>query len=516
MRTRIPKSPREDLVSGWPSLDRADDERLARSLAQGDPGALIQVMDRYAARLYDYCHALLRDQEQAAGALHDALIAAYAHVSVLREPDRFRGWLYALVRNECIRRLRNPDRPAERHEAPEVEDGFLDDAELMRRQEARRLVHGALSGLRGREREALDLMLRHGLDASEVGGVLGIDAQEATDLTGRAHARLDDALAAAYIARVGRDDCPEVAAIADDGGWPLPPPVVRRLVHHIQTCGICGPRRDRTVSAARLLQVLPVAMMPNDLRGLVMATATDPALAADLADIAHGAEPFDAWGWPYTLDRPAARDSSGRRTPRGLWAALAAAAAVVVIVAGAYFVMSGSSGGKTAAEGPSGGTSGSVSDPSTPPDSEDPSDSPTPTESETPTPTPTTTTPTPTPTRTRAPSLTSKPTATRTKPSTGRLSVGGGCRLSPGQSCSISVTAVGGSVTWSASGGAPLVVSGGGTLAAGGSDSATVGLSAGCTGSGQGSVSFSPNGSARVSWDCPGDGGGGGNGNGNP
>ncbi|TDD62938.1 sigma-70 family RNA polymerase sigma factor, partial [Actinomadura darangshiensis] len=379
-------------MSGWPNLDRADDERLARSLAVSDPGALIQVMDRYAARLYDYCHALLRDHEQAAGALHDALIAAYAHVSVLREPDRFRGWLYALVRNECMRRLRAPDRPAERREAPEVEDGFLDEVELSRRQEARRLVHGALSGLRGRERESLDLMLRHGLDADEVGGVLGLDAHEASNLTGEAHARLDDALAAAYIARAGRDDCPEAAAIADDGGWPLPPPVVRRLVHHIDTCRICGPRRDRAaVSAARLLQVLPVAMMPTDLRGLVMATATDPALAPDLAAIAHGAEPFDAWGWPAMVDQEDGKPAAERGGPRGLWAALAAAAAVIVVVAGAFYVMHGS-GGKSAAQGPTGGTSGSVADPSSPSDSEEPSDSPTPTESESPTPTPTTTT----------------------------------------------------------------------------------------------------------------------------
>lgn len=489
-------------MSGWPSLDRADDERLARSLAAGDPGALIQVMDRYAARLYDYCHALLRDQEQAAGALHDALIAAYAHVSVLREPDRFRGWLYALVRNECMRRLRDPDRRAERHEAPEVEDGFLDEAEQARRQEARRLVHGALSGLRGREREALDLMLRHGLDAGEVGGVLGMDAQEATDLTGEAHARLDDALAAAYIARVGRDDCPEIAAIAGGDG-PLPPPVMRRLVHHIESCGICGPRRDRTVSAARLLQVLPVAMMPTDLRGLVMATATDPALGPDLAAIAHGAEPFDAWGWPYGLDRSDTQGGSGRRTPRGLWAAVAAGAAVIAIVAGAFFVMSGSSGGRTAAQGPSGGTSGSVADPSSPGDSESPSDSPTPTESETPTPTPTTTTPTPTPTRTRQPTRTSRPTATSSAPKRGTLSVTG-CTISgPGQgSCDIRVRAVGGTVTWSvtsASGG--LSASGGGTLRSGQTGSAHV--TGTCTPpGGSGTVGFSTGASASVTLSC--------------
>ncbi|NKZ02914.1 RNA polymerase sigma factor [Actinomadura latina] len=495
-------------MSGWPSYDRADDERLARSLAAGDPSALIQVMDRYAARLYDYCHALLRDQDQAAGALHDALIAAYAHVPVLREPDRFRGWLYALVRGECTRRLRDPDRPAGRHEAPEAEDGFLDDAELARRQETRRLVHSALSGLRGREREALDLMLRHGLDTFEVGGVLGLGAQEASDLTGAAQARLDEAIAALHIARTGRGDCPGIAAIADEGGRPVPPPVVRKLVQHVEMCPACDSRRGRAVPAARLLQVLPVAMMPNDLRGHVMATATDAALAADMAHIAHRAEPLDEWGWPVVADRASTRDASERRSSRALWPALAAAAAVIVIVAGAFYVMSGSSpSGGTSAQGPSGGAS--VLDPSSPPDSEEPLDSPTPTESDTPTPTPTTTSATPTPTRTRKPeSTSSKPRPTTQKPVTGTLSVGS-CTINPPEnSCQLPVRAVGGTVRWRATGATNgFAASGGGTLAAGRTAYAQVSGSCDQPGT-SGTVSFSPSGVGSVTCGPPSGGGG--------
>ncbi|MEU5987504.1 RNA polymerase sigma factor [Spirillospora sp. NPDC047418] len=488
-------------MSGWPSLDRADDERLARSLAAGDPSALIQVMDRYAARLYDYCHALLRDQEQAAGALHDALIAAYAHVPVLREPERFRGWLYALVRNECRRRLRDPDRPAARHEAPEVEDGFLDEAELARRQETRRLVHSALSALRGREREALDLMLRHGLDTFEVGGVLGLGAQEAADLTGAAKTHLDEALAAAHIARTDRGECPAIAAIADDGGRPLPPPVVRKLVQHVGTCPTCGARRGRAVPAARLLQTLPVAMMPTDLRGHVMATATDAALASDLSYIAHRAEPLDEWGWPYTDDGSPTQDASDGRGHRALWPALAAAAAVIVIVAGAFYLMSGGSPtGGTTAQDPSGGASASVVDPSSPPDSEDPLDSPTPTESNTPSPTPSSTSPTPTltPSKTRKPSTHSsapRPTRTTMRPSAGTLSVGSCTVSDSGGQCALGITAHGGPVTWAVVGHSGNVSAGGnGTLAKGGSASVTVTFTGPCTPGSSGTVVFSPGG----------------------
>lgn len=499
-------------MSGWPTLDRADDERLARSLAAGDPSALIQVMDRYAARLYDYCHALLRDQGQAAGALHDALIAAYAHVPVLREPERFRGWVYALVRNECVRRLRAPDRPPPRHEAPEVEDGFLDEAERARREDARRLVHGALSGLRGRERESLDLMLRHGLDVLEIGGVLGLGAQEAADLTEAAHARLDDALAAAYIARAGQDSCPAVTAIAGGGEWPLPPQVVRDLVQHIESCPACGALRDRSVSAARLLQVLPVAMMPTDLRGHVMATATDAALAADMANIADRAGPLDEWGWPYAADRTAARERSERRTPRALWPALAAAAAVIVVVAGAFYVMSGSPSGGATAQGPTDRTSAAVLDPSSPPESEEPSDTPTPTKSATPTPTTTSPTPTPTPTVSRTPSSRPPephPTRTTKKPATGHLKVDPCTIEGPGKgTCKMQVQAVGGTVTWAVTGASgDLKATGGATLRSGQVGYAYV--TGNCTPpGGSGTVFFSTGDSGSVTLSCPpGDGG---------
>ncbi|CNE51840.1 RNA polymerase sigma factor%2C sigma-70 family [Mycobacterium tuberculosis] len=505
-------------MSGWPSLDRADDERLARSLAAGDPSALIQVMDRYAARLYDYCHALLRDQDQAAGALHDALIAAYAHVPVLREPERFRGWLYALVRNECRRRLRDPDRPAARHEAPEVEDGFLDEAELARRQETRRLVHTALSALRGREREALDLMLRHGLDTFEVGGVLGLGAQEAADLTGAAKAHLDDALAAVHIARTGRGDCPSIAAIADEGGRAPSPQTVRKLVQHVQTCPNCGSRRGREVPAARLLQVLPVAMMPTDLRGHVMATATDAALASDLSYIAHRAEPLDEWGWPYPDDGSSGQGGgySEGRGHRALWPALAAAAAVIVIVAGAFYVMSGGSPTSgTTAQDPSGGASASVVDPSSPPDSEDPLDSPTPTVSDTPSPTPSSTSPTPTltPSRTREPSPRSsapRPPRTTMKPSAGTLSVGSCSVSGSGGQCALTVTASGGPVTWAVVGHSGNVsAGGGGRLASGGSASVPVTFNGPCTPGSSGTVVFTPGGRTGTVTCDPADGNGG-------
>lgn len=438
-------------MSGWPTFDRADDERSAHALASGDPAGLLQVMDRYAARLYDYCHALLRDRDAAAGALHDALVGASAQVSHLREPHLFRAWLYAIVRAECLRRLGDPARPVERHEAPEVEDGFLDEDELARRLEARRLVRGALSVLRGRERESLDLMLRHGLDTAEVGGVLDLDEPAAAELADVARARLDDALTAAHLLRTAPGVCPHLAHVAgtdgtggDGGAWPLPAPVVRDLVRHVESCPACAPHVDRSLSAARLLGLLPVAMMPHDLRGRIMTTATDPAMAAEYAAVADRAGPFDEWGWPISGDRadgPGGAgdgpDGAGRGARRGLVPALAAGAAVVLVVLVAYVMIPDSSNENPlgARPGPSGTAAIAPAAPAaSPTDSASPSQSASPSESPSPSATPSTTsaspsrsaTPSRTPSRPTRPSRPSAPDEDDTPPS-GTLQVGGGC-----------------------------------------------------------------------------------------
>ncbi|MEV5824751.1 sigma-70 family RNA polymerase sigma factor [Spirillospora sp. NPDC052242] len=525
-------------MSGWPTFDRADDERSALALAGGDPAALLQVMDRYAARLYDYCHALLRDRDDAAGALHDALVGAYAQISRLREPHLFRAWLYALVRAECLRRLNDPGRPVERHEAPEVEDGFLDEDELARRLEARRLVRGALSVLRGRERESLDLMLRHGLDDAEIGGVLDMDAPEAAELTGAARARLDDAIAAARLLRTAPDACPHLAGVAGDGGaWPLPAPAVRDLVRHVGSCPLCAPRVDRSPSAGRLLGLLPVAMMPHDLRGRVMTTATDPAMAAEFAAVADRAGPFDEWGWPASGDGAsgfaagtsggAGDGRDGRDGRRGLVPALGAGAAVVLVVLVAFVMMPDSPDENPlgARPGPSGTAAVAPGDPSrSPADSAAPSESASPSDTPSPSASPSTSSASPGPSATprRTPTRTSRPSRPSApddgEPASGSLQVNGGsCSLhGSGDGCSIPVRAVGGAVSWSVGASSPLSASGGGTLPSGGTGAASVSLACSEPGSGTGAVTFSPGGaSVQVSWMCPGgDGDGGGPGGG--
>ncbi|SEG53322.1 RNA polymerase sigma factor, sigma-70 family [Thermomonospora echinospora] len=521
-------------MSGWSSDDRGDDQRLAQALAAGDIDALTQVYDDHAAGLYDYCHALLPDQAAAAAALRDTLLAACAHAGRLTERHLLRAWLYALARNECLRRRRSRDRHGRRPEhgwivdprtgearpperAPEAEDAALDESDRARRKGTRRQVHGALAGLRHREREAVDLLVRHGLTSSELAGVFDLNEAEAAELAERTLATVYDALRVPAVAEL--EHCPEVTAMVIGKRRPLDPEVVAGVdAHMAEGCRICAQDRAR-LDPGSLLRALPVALVPSGLRAEVIGAAAGPGGEEARAVAAENAEPFDEWGWPLPLDAPAAHPAAAapRRRASRLLPLLAVAAAVVMVVGGAFWLLPG--GSESAAIGdprpgtsvPS-GESGDPGPPETPrrsptPDDRSPSESPTSpsasptTGSPSPSPTASASAPTSAPTRTPAPPRPGPPPPS--PPARGTLEVGG-CRMDRGQdSCSIRVTARGGTVRWSVRGTrGPVRAGGGGTLSAGASAYVTVTRTGGCDEDESGVVYFSPNGAAGVSWEC--------------
>jgi RNA polymerase sigma factor (sigma-70 family) len=89
-----------------PPIDVQYDREVAAAIAAGDPAGIAKAYDRYAAALYGYCHWVLRDTADAAGALQDTFVITVATLRDLPEPSKLRPFLYAVARSECRRRLR--------------------------------------------------------------------------------------------------------------------------------------------------------------------------------------------------------------------------------------------------------------------------------------------------------------------------------------------------------------------------------------------------------------------------
>ncbi|MGX7674516.1 sigma-70 family RNA polymerase sigma factor [Plantactinospora sp. DSM 117369] len=236
-------------------MDRAepDDRTLVEAMRRGDRAGLEGLYRRYADRLYTYARAMLREQEAAADALHDAFLVAGQRIDQLRDPDRLRPWLYAIVRTECLRQLRERSRSSPLDEADEPVADTADPGTGVNADQVRDLVHLATAALNPGDREVVHLAIRHDLSAVDIGAALGVPTNHAHARLSRARSQLERALGALLVARSGARDCPALADLLDGWQGRLTPTLRKRVSRHIDGCASCGLLRREQLNPAALL-----------------------------------------------------------------------------------------------------------------------------------------------------------------------------------------------------------------------------------------------------------------------
>ena len=286
--------------------DRVQDGEIVAAIVAGEPDGLAEAYDRYAPALYAYCRSLLTEPADAADAIQDTFIITVGKVGGLRDPDRFRPWLYAVARNECFRRLRARGLSAPLDDVGDVMAAEEDPSAGPEREELRALVASALAGLNPGDREVIELNLRHVLDGPDLADVLGVSRNQAHALMSRARDQFEGSLGALLVARAGRDECLDLDDILMDWDGNLTVLLRKRVNRHIQNCEICGERKSRELSPAMLLSMLPLVALPVGLRDQVFHLVSDRSPAGigyrDL--VLRRAAPFDRSGFPDPIDPP--------------------------------------------------------------------------------------------------------------------------------------------------------------------------------------------------------------------
>ncbi|MFG3423560.1 sigma-70 family RNA polymerase sigma factor [Micromonospora sp. NPDC049460] len=230
-----------------------DDTALVEAVRRGERAGLEGMYRRYADRLYTYARTMLREPEAAADAVHDAFLTASQRIGQLREPDRLRPWLYAIVRNECLRQLRERARSLPLEEADEPVADAADPATGVNAEQVRDLVHTAAAALNPGDREVVHLAIRHDLSSADIGAALGVPANHAHARLSRARSQLERALGALLVARTGARDCPTLAGLIDGWQGRLTPTLRKRVSRHIESCAVCGLVRREQLSPSVLL-----------------------------------------------------------------------------------------------------------------------------------------------------------------------------------------------------------------------------------------------------------------------
>ncbi|MDQ1290057.1 MAG: hypothetical protein QG622_3623 [Actinomycetota bacterium] len=149
----------------------ADDRALMHAHVQGDPSAFTELVRRHRDRMWYVALRTLRDREEAADAVQEALISAFRNAGSYRGEAAVSTWLHRVVVNACLDRLRRerarPRVPLGDYEAA----GTQDDHALL---EIRLDLHAALAQLPEPQRAAIVMVDLLEMSVAETADELGV------------------------------------------------------------------------------------------------------------------------------------------------------------------------------------------------------------------------------------------------------------------------------------------------------------------------------------------------------
>lgn len=236
------------------------DSEIVASIVAGEPEGLAAAYDKYAADLYGYCQSLLHGPDDAADAVQDTFVIAASKLAGLRDPERLRAWLFAVARNQCLRRLKSRRASLPLQDAPEPPDDSVDVGGEAERAETVALVRAAVGGLNDGERDVIN-QLWHGLEVPEVAAVLGVSRNYAYTLFSRARDQLEASVGVLLVGRAGRGDCATLDGLLGDWDGRVTALLRKRVGRHIDRCPVCSDRRRRELTPALLYGMSPGALL---------------------------------------------------------------------------------------------------------------------------------------------------------------------------------------------------------------------------------------------------------------
>jgi len=168
---------------------RTDAELLAAHVA-GDRYAFEELFHRHHRQMYRLAQFTSHNPDDAADALQDAMLSAHRTAHTFRNDAAVSSWLYRIVVNACLDRLRrNKSRPT----TPLLDDtGHVGDP--MPRVDTAIVVERALMRLPVEQRAAVVAVDMQGYSVAETARMLGVAEGTVKSRCSRARRRLAEAL----------------------------------------------------------------------------------------------------------------------------------------------------------------------------------------------------------------------------------------------------------------------------------------------------------------------------------
>ncbi|MGB0111871.1 MAG: sigma-70 family RNA polymerase sigma factor [Ilumatobacteraceae bacterium] len=261
------------------------DRALVAAHLDGDPSALAAMYDRFGASLHDTARAMLSDAHEAEDLTHDVFVIAAERLDQLRDPDRLRAWLFAILRNEVYRRTRRRHRvaPTDPHTAAVADMAAPDDPHAegadVELAEAAAFVRAAAAGLGTRDQLVLELSARQGLAGADLADALGVTQPQCHVMVNRMRDRVKRSIGALTVARHGRRDCADLQQLLRQWNGTFDEKIRKRIAGHIDGCETCE-RTSKRLAVVPLIAAAPAFAAPVTLRDRVVGITSDPAGSA--------------------------------------------------------------------------------------------------------------------------------------------------------------------------------------------------------------------------------------------
>jgi RNA polymerase sigma-70 factor, ECF subfamily len=174
---------------GIADQDRSDGELLAAHVA-GDRYAFEELFHRHHRQLYRLAQISSRTPEDAADALQDAMLSAHRSAPRFRHDASVSSWLYRIVVNACLDRLRRN----KSHLTTALEDDAYHLGDPTPRVDTALVVERALMRLPVEQRAAVVAVDMQGFSVAETARLLGVAEGTVKSRCSRARAKLAETL----------------------------------------------------------------------------------------------------------------------------------------------------------------------------------------------------------------------------------------------------------------------------------------------------------------------------------
>lgn len=167
------------------------DEVMIALVAIGDEPAFARLMKRHARKAMRIADGILRSGHEADDVVQEAFIRVWKKAA---DFDSSRGlfstWLYRIIINLCLDKLRRRVNREPIEAADYVEDEALSPLNLLIENELRELINIGMDGLKGSHRVALMLIYREGMTGREAASTLELSDKAFESLLLRARLAL--------------------------------------------------------------------------------------------------------------------------------------------------------------------------------------------------------------------------------------------------------------------------------------------------------------------------------------